>query len=128
MDTTQKTETPSARSITRTERGGLLPGVVDLALDLADRGQSAAIALLQDARVELRGAVDGGVDWAEKTAAAFFRIARKGVQRADDASVETLTGVGLVLAGAVQRAREVSRAAAERAAKPSNGAATHAVA
>lgn len=127
MDT-QKTETSSARSITRTDRGGLLPGVVDLALDLADRGQTAAFALLQDARTELRGAVDGGVDWAEKTAAAFFRLARKSVQGADDASAEALTGVGLVLAGAVQRARETSRAAAERAAKPKNGAAAHAVA
>jgi hypothetical protein len=127
MDT-QKTETSSARSITRTDRGGLLPGVVDLALDLADRGQTAAFALLQDARTELRGAVDGGIDWAEQTAAAFFRLARKSVQSADDASAEALTGVGLVLAGAVQRAREASRAAAELAAKPKNGAAAHAVA
>jgi hypothetical protein len=134
---TQKTETasssaPSAaaaaaaaatHSITRTERGGLLPSVVDLALDLADRGQGAAIALLQDARVELRGAIDGGVDLAEKITAALFRLTRKSVQRADDASAETLTGVGLVLAGAVQRARETSRAAAGLAVQPSGGAA-----
>ncbi|HWO22550.1 MAG TPA: hypothetical protein VNO30_27515 [Kofleriaceae bacterium] len=124
---TQKTETQAAApaaatattsSITRTDRGALLPGVVDLALDLADRGQTAALALLQDARIELRGAVDGGVDLAEKIAASFFRLARKSVQRADDASAETLTSVGIVLADTVQRARETSRAAAGLTGQP----------
>jgi predicted component of type VI protein secretion system len=124
----QKTETPSATiasssasSLARTERGGLLPGVVHLALDVADRGQATAIAILQDARIELRGAVEGGVDLAEKVAAALFRVARKSIQRVDEASAETLTGVGQVLAGAVKSARETTRAAAELATAASSG-------
>ena len=119
----QKTETTPAASstattsssLTRAERSGLLPGVVHLALDIADRGQSTAISLLQDARIELRGAVEGGVDLTEKVAAAFFRVARKGITRLDDASAETLTGVSQVLSGAVKSARDTTRAAAELA-------------
>lgn len=107
--------TPSTSSIAKAERSGLVPGFVHLALDLADRGQSTALAILQDARIELRGAVDGGVDLAEKFAAAVFRFTRKGIQRVDDASAETLTGVGQVLTGAVKSARETASAAAELA-------------
>jgi hypothetical protein len=117
---THKTDSPSA-SITKTDRNGLLPGVVHLALDIADRGQNTMIALLQDARIEIRGAVEGGVDLAEKVAASFFRLARKGIQRVDDASAETLNGVGQVLGGAVQNARETTRAAAELATTASSG-------
>jgi len=113
----QKTEptTSATSSITKSERTGLLPGVVHLALDIADRGQSTTIALLQDARSELRGAVEGGVELAEKVAAAVFRVTRKGIARVDEASAEALAGVGQVLAGAVRSARETTRAAAELA-------------
>lgn len=121
----QKTETtPTAGtggSITKSERSGLLPGVVHLALDVADRGQATAIALLQDVRIELRGAVEGGVELAEKVAAAAFRVARKGIARADDAGAEALAGVGQLLAGAVQSARETTRAAADLATTASSG-------
>lgn len=117
----QKIETTTTSSIAKADRSGFLPGVVHLALDLADRSQLTAIALLQDARIELRGAVDGGVDLAEKVAAAFFRLTRKGVQRVDDASAETLTGVGQVLAGAVKNARETTRAATELATTATSG-------
>jgi hypothetical protein len=119
---TQKTETfSSGSSIARTDRSGLVPGFVHLALDIADRGQSTVLALLQDARFEIRSAVDGGVDLAEKVAAGCFRFARKSVQRVDDASAETLIGVGQVLAGAVKSARETTRAAAELATTASSG-------
>ena len=53
MATTQKTETPTVRY-------GVLPGVVHLAIDVADKSQSTALAVLQDARAELRIAVDHG--------------------------------------------------------------------
>ena len=44
---------------------GVVPGVAHLALDLADRGQSTAIAVLQDARVELKAVFDPrGGQWA----------------------------------------------------------------
>jgi len=121
----QKTETvpaPTASSsLARTERTGFLPGVAHLALDVADRGQSTAIALLQDVRIELRGAVEGGVDLAEKVAAAVLRVARKGIARVDEASAEALAGVGQVLTGAVHSARETTRAAAELATTASSG-------
>lgn len=124
---TQKTETPSfVGSITRSERSGLVPGFVHLALDVADRGQSTVIALLQDARIELRGAVDGGVELAEKVAAAFFRFTRKGVQRVDEASAETLAGAGQLLAGAVRSARDTTRAASELATTASSSVTGHA--
>ena len=120
----QKTETQpstSASHIARTERHGILPGFAHLALDVADRGQGTAIALLQDARTELRGALENGVELAEKAAAALFRLTRKGIQRIDDASAESLTGLGQVLSGAVKSARETTRAATELATTASSG-------
>jgi len=111
----QKTETTPPPSLSKAERNGILPGVVHFAIDVADRGQSTAIAVLQDARTELRTAVENSVEWAEKLAASMFRFARKGIQRVDDASSEALSGVGHVLSGAVKSARETTRAAAELA-------------
>lgn len=115
-------------SLSRTERNGILPGVVHLAIDVADRGQSTAIAVLQDARGELRAAIESGVDWAEKLAASAFRLARKSIQRVDEASSEALAGVGNVLSGAARSARETTRAAAELATTASSGVAGQAAA
>ncbi len=106
---TQKTEAPNAI------RSGLLPGVVNLALDVADKSQSTAIAVLQDARVELRTAVEHGIELAEKVSQAAFRFSRKLVQRVDEASNETLNTAGSLLGGAVKSARETSSAATQLA-------------
>jgi hypothetical protein len=115
-----KTETaPTVAS--KSERSGILPSVVFLALDVAERGQATAIAVLQDARGELRGAADHGVELAEKLAAAVLRFARKGIQRVDEASAEALDGAGRVLGGAVRSARETTRAAAELATTATTG-------
>src|SRR5262245_55853045 len=108
MMTTPKTETPNARH-------GILPGVVHLAIDVADKSQSTALAVLQDARVELRTAIDHGIELAEKLTAAGFRFARKAVQRFDDAANETLTGAERVIGGAVKTARDTTNAAAQLA-------------
>jgi hypothetical protein len=105
---TPKIETPSTRH-------GVLPGVVHLALDVADKGQSTALAVLQDARIELRTAIDQGIELAEKVTAAAFRFTRKTVQRVDDATNEALTGAERVLGGAVKTARETTNAAAQLA-------------
>jgi hypothetical protein len=105
---TQKIDTPSIRH-------GVLPGVVHLAIDVADKSQSTALAVLQDARVELRTAVDHGLELAEKLTAAAFRFSRKAVQRVDDAAAETLTGAERVLGSAVKSARETTAAAAQLA-------------
>lgn len=98
-----------------TTRHGVLPGVVHLALDVADRGQSTALAVLQDARIELRTAVDQAIELAEKLTAAAFRFTRKAVQRVDEATSETLTGAERVLGGAVKTARDTTNAAAQLA-------------
>lgn len=105
---TQKIDSPSIRH-------GVLPGVVHLAIDVADKSQSTALAVLQDARVELRTAVDHGLELAEKLTAAAFRFSRKAVQRVDDAAAETLTGAERVLGSAVKSARETTVAAAQLA-------------
>jgi len=99
---------------------GVLPGVAHLALDVAERGQSTAIAVLNDARVELRAAVESGIEMAEKLAQSAFRFARKLTQRVDEASAEALTGVERVVGGAVKHARETTRAAQELASKATN--------
>jgi catabolite regulation protein CreA len=98
--------------ISNTTRHGVLPGVVHLAIDVAEKSQSTAIAVLQDARIELRGAIEQGIELAEKVTAASFRFARKAVQRIDEASNETLTGAEKLLSGAVKSARETTNAAA----------------
>jgi hypothetical protein len=111
-------ETPimvTAKTEATTTRYGVLPGVVHLALDVADKGQSTALAVLQDARIELRTAVDHGIELAEKVTAAAFRFTRKAVQRLDEATSETLTGAERVLGGAVKTARETTNAATQLA-------------
>jgi len=107
-DTTMatKTETKSTEL-----PAGVVPGVVHLALDVADRGQSTVIAVLQDARIELRTALDGGLELAEKLATGALRFSRKLVQKVDDAGASALGGAERVLANAVKNARETTRAA-----------------
>ena len=109
------TNMTSPKIETATTRYGVLPGLVHLAVDVADKGQSTALAVLQDARIELRTAVDHGIELAEKVTAAAFRFTRKAVQRVDEAAGETLTGAERVLGGAIKTARETTNAAAQLA-------------
>ena len=94
---------------------GLVPGVAHLALDVVDRGQSTTIALLQDARTEVRAVVDSGIELAEKTSAAVFRFARKLSARVDESVAATLTGVEHLIGGAVKTARETTKLATDTA-------------
>ena len=94
---------------------GVVPGVAHLALDVVDRGQTTVIAVLQDARTEIRAFVDSGIELAEKTATSAFRFARKLSQRVDDGVAETLTGAERLIGGAVKSARETTRAATDLA-------------
>jgi hypothetical protein len=105
---TPKTDSPVTRH-------GVLPGVVHLAIDVADKSQSTVLAVLQDARIELRTAIDHGIELAEKATAAAFRFTRKTVQRVDDATNETLASAERTLGGAVKTARETTTAAAQLA-------------
>ena len=112
MATKLETTTPT---FTRTDRAGFVPGVANLALDVADRGQSTVIAVLQDARGELRTLVENGIELAEKTAAQAFRFARTLTKRVDDAATEALTNTGRLLGNAVSSARETTKSATDTA-------------
>jgi hypothetical protein len=94
---------------------GFAPGIAHLALDIADRGQSTTIAVLHDARGELRAFVESSIELAEKASASLFRFAKKLTSRIDDGVAEALTGTERLLSGAVKSARETTRAAQELA-------------
>ena len=112
-----KIETTTTPTFSRTDgaRAGFVPGVANLALDVAERAESTVIAVLQDARGELRTFVEHGIDFAEKGASALFRFARTFTKRVDDAAAETLTNTERLLGNAVKSARETTKAATETA-------------
>jgi len=113
---TKLESTPTTSStLTRTSAAGFVPGLASLALDVADRSQTTAIAVLQDARGELRAFVESGIDFAEKGTAALFRFARTLTKRVDDGVAETLTGTERLLSGAVKSARETTKSATDTA-------------
>jgi len=103
----------TTKTETRIEKTGFVPGAAHLALDIADRTQSTAIAVLQDARGELRAVIEGGIELAEKTAASLFRLARKVTARVDDGVAETLTSTERLLGGGIKSVRETTRAATD---------------
>jgi hypothetical protein len=100
---------------TETKSNSFRPGVMHLALDAADRGQSTTVAVLQDARLELRTAVEGGIDFAEKIAAGVFRFARKLVAKVDEAGSDALSSTERMLANAIKNAHETAEAGKELA-------------
>lgn len=109
--------TKSETKIETTSKSSEPKRVVHLALDVVDRGQSTAVAVLQDARIELRTAVDHGLELAEKLAAGTLRFARKLVSKIDEASNDALTGAERALSNVVVTARETaSRGGGELAA------------
>src|SRR5262249_28363259 len=97
----------TTKTETRTSNG-FVPSVVHLALGAADRSQSTATAVLQEARAELRAVVEHGIEMAEKMATSGFRFARKVTAKVDEASNETLASVERVIGGAVKSARETT--------------------
>lgn len=105
----------TTKTDTAPTRHGVLPSVVHLALDVAEKSQSTAIAVLQDARTELRTAIEQGIELAEKATAAAFRFTRKVVQRVDEAANDTLSNAERVIGGAVKSARDTTNAAADLA-------------
>ena len=110
---TTKTETETETTPPDSDRAStgvlFLPKVVHLAINAADRGQSTVIAVLQDARSELRTAIDGGLEYAEKLATGALRFSRNIVARVDDTSKEALASAERALATAVTKARETTR-------------------
>jgi hypothetical protein len=112
-----KAEPAAGRTIvstkTDTKNSGFVPGAVYLALDVADKGNTTAIGLLQDVRGELRTAVDSTIDFAENITKAFFRLGRKATQRVDEAVSDTLGTTEKLLGGAVRTARDTTKAATD---------------
>lgn len=108
-----KSESPVRTTVERVN--GVVPGVVHLALDVADRGQSTALSLLNDGRTELVSLIAGSIDLAEKATAAWFRLMRRASTRIDEASSETLASVERLATTTVKSARETTRAATDLA-------------
>src|SRR5579862_9343448 len=109
----KETTMTSAKSEPRNH--GVVPGVAHLAIDLVDRGQSTTLAVLQDARTELRVLVDTGIELAEKATLSLFRFAKKVTSRVDEAVAESLTSAERLIGGAVKSARATTQAATELA-------------
>jgi len=114
MEATKETKTMATKSDLKSSTG-VVPSVVLFALDVVDRGQSTTIAVLQDARTELRAAVDSTIELVEKLASSGFRFARKVTAKIDEASHETLGHVERVIGGSLKSARDTSRAATDLA-------------
>lgn len=106
-------EAPSTTPVSSTQAKsrGVVPGVVHLALDVADRGQSTTIALLQDGRTELTSVIVGGVELAEKATASVFRLIKKAIARFDEGTTETLSTVEKLVASTVKTARDTTQTA-----------------
>lgn len=94
---------------------GFVPGLANLALDVAEKTETTAIAILQDARGEIRSLVENGIELAEKSTQALFRFARTLTKRVDDGVAETLSGTERLLSGAVKSARETTKSATDTA-------------
>ena len=110
---TQKSEPKKLELETKSEG----PRAIFLALDVAARGQSTIVAVLQDGRTELRTAVDGTIDLAEKLSAGVVRFARKVVQKVDDVTSDALKGTERALHETIESTRETARLGRARAEK-----------
>lgn len=105
----------STKTDSKTDRSGLVPSAVYLALDVADKSNTTAVGVLQDVRGEIRAAVEGSLDLAENLTKAFFRVGRRITQRLDEATSETLSATEKLVGSAVKSARDTTRAAADLA-------------
>ena len=114
--TTETRKTPVTTTVRSDSKPtGALVSVVHFTLDAGDRGAQTAFGLVQDARGELRTAVDGSLDAIENIVRGFFRVAKKATARIDDLAAE-LTGAGeRTVAGVIGGLRATTRAAGELA-------------
>jgi hypothetical protein len=79
-----------------------------------ETSKSTAIAVLHDARTELRTAADHGVELAEKLTGGLFRFVKKLNARLDESSGQALDGVERALVTA-RKSREAKREAKKAA-------------
>ncbi len=92
---------------------GALVSVVHLALDAGDRSASTALGLVQDARGELRTAVDSGIDAVEAIVRGAFRFSKRVTARVDELAGELTASSERTVAGVFRGLRDTTRAAAE---------------
>ncbi len=105
--------TPTSRPTDKPERAGALVGVVHLALDAGDRTASTALGVVNDARGELRAAVDAGLDAAEALVRGAFRFGKRVTARVDELAAELTASGERTVAGVFRGLRDTTRAAAE---------------
>ena len=67
---------------------------------------TTTLAMLQNARGQLRATIDRGIERAENASHSLFRFARTASQRVDERSAALLTS----LAGALEASRDTARA------------------
>lgn len=106
---TASAPTPSSSNSARAQ--GVVPGVVHLALDVADRSQKTTLALVQDGRTELAQLALASIELAEKATTAMFRLLKKAAQRLDEGTAETLASFERVASTTVKTARDTTSTA-----------------
>jgi hypothetical protein len=107
LDTVKST----AALATESERRGLVPGVVNLSLDVVETVVSNAIAVVDDVRAESHKIVDASIDFGENLAKSVASVSRRVADRIDGGAAGVLVGVKRVVLSAIGSARETSRSA-----------------
>jgi microcompartment protein CcmL/EutN len=114
------TVTPTRPSDNRST--GALVSVATFAIDAGDRGASTVLGLINDARGELRTAVDTGLDAAENAVRGMFRISKRVTARVDELVAELTSASERTVNSVVRGLRDTTRAAGELAATASSAA------
>ena len=83
-----------------------------VAIEVADRSQSTAFALIHELRAETRAAIEAALVLAEKLGSAAVRVARSATVRIDTATAASITDVERWLGGTLAKAREAAEDAA----------------
>jgi hypothetical protein len=81
-----------------------------VAIEVADRSQSTAFALIHELRAETRAAIEAALVLAEKLGSAAVRVARSATIRIDTATAASITDVERWLGGTLAKAREAAHA------------------
>ena len=88
-----------------------------VAIEVVDRSQSTAFALLHEVRAETRAAIEAALVLAEKLGGAALRVARSATTRIDTATAASLTDVERWLGASLAKARETAHTTEKPVAK-----------
>jgi hypothetical protein len=81
-----------------------------VAIEVVDRSQSTAFALIHELRAETRAAIEAALVLAETLGGAALRVARSATVKIDTASAASITDVERWLGGTLAKARETAHA------------------